>query len=295
MSLLLYISQRGFPPDIQRILTDWYEGFDGVARWEFIRRNIDRECVRQDIDTQVWDEFLREVADICSKVPPSNPLDPIKAAIDNHSPKPFFLPGLPFAPLPAPVYRYMLLEHFMRFNYRGRIQTRRLPALKTLIDQGLIDGSNLEGTTFGKRVAGRDFAVWFSDASLANVNSGETARDRLGLHHVHGGYLLEVSYPLELLEVRREKTAPPTVIDGLGENSDNWIWIKTRNPGGPGWGYSVDMSGGGAGAVGVPEAVHAPVEIAEGDGARIRIRALEPFASTAPQMDHAAMLQNENL
>ena len=62
MSLLVYARQRGFSPADQLALSQWYDHFDGVAFWEFIRRNIDRECTRNDIDPQVWDAFLRDVA-----------------------------------------------------------------------------------------------------------------------------------------------------------------------------------------------------------------------------------------
>ena len=292
MSLLTYITAARFTSTAQHRLKSWYRSFDHVDFWEFIRQNIDRECLRNDIDTVIWDEFLDEVA---AQYPArAHPLDTIKGAIDARAAR-FFLPGKTFIPNTPTLYRYMLLDQFMKHNYKGRVTTRDMAILKTLIDRRYITGADMEGTTFGKQVAGRSYAVWCADDSLASESDGEKVRDRVGLKHVTGGYLVEISYTTSLLDEHDVKVRPPTVPDAFAEGADNWIWVKNRNPGGPDWGYTVDMSAAPHGAEGVPEALHEPFRVAAGDGAQIGVRALTPFSRTPPQMDHQAMLSNLSL
>jgi hypothetical protein len=292
MSLLTYINQPIFNLHVRQELRKWYRSFDGVDFWEFIRQNIDRECVRDDIDTAKWDQFLHDVALRFGAHP--YPLDAIKSVIDGKSTF-YFLPGRQFTPRAEGLYRYMGLDQFMKHNYRGRVITRDMRTLKALIDKRYITGTDMEGTIFGKQMAGRNYAVWCADDSLASETQGDKVRDQLGLKHIAGGYLVEIAYPLRLLESRNMKVCPPTVPDAFAEGADNWIWVKNRNSGGPGWGYTVDMSSGGAGAEGVPEALHEPFTVAPSEGASIRLRALNPFSKTPPQMDHSAMLGNVNL
>jgi hypothetical protein len=288
MSVLSYIADPRFS-SVRWDLTNWYAHFAGIDYWEFIRQNIDRECIRSDIDSTKWDQFLNDVAAQYSTL--RHPLDAIKAAIDGNSAL-YFLPGWPFRPNTTTLYRYMALDQFVKYNYKGGVMPGNVRTIKTLIDKGYITGADMEGTVWGKSIKGRDYAVWVSDGSLATESKGETVRDRVGLKHIAGGYLLEISYPSALLHERGMELYPPTAPDAFAEGADNWIWVKNRNAGGPDWGYTVDMTGGGAGAEGVPEALHAPFKIDPGDGARLALRVLDAFSKTPPQMDHYAMLNN---
>ncbi|HTU43587.1 MAG TPA: hypothetical protein VMF91_00895 [Bryobacteraceae bacterium] len=290
MSLLTYINKPVFTSAVQQQLRKWYGDLQGVHWWEFVRQNIDRECFRTDIDPTLWDQFLMDVA---AQYPKSrHALNVMKAAVDAKSTT-YFLPGRQFAPSAPQLYRYMLLDQFI--TYSTDISGVDMPTAKKMIDDGRITGTRMEGRVFGKQIGGRNYAVWCADDSLASETQGEKARDRLGLKHIAGGYILEIEYPLNLLRARNMKICPPTVPDVVAEGADNWIWVKNRKAGGPGWGYTVDMTGGGAGAEGIPEALHAPFTVGAGEGAGIRLRVLDPFSKTAPQMDHGQMVTNAGL
>jgi hypothetical protein len=103
-------------------------------------------------------------------------------------------------------------------------------------------------------------------------------------------YLVEVTYNASFV---RRKTATglhaPTVMDAWRSGAEA-SWIFTKKPGtpvSPEWGLTVDLE---TGSVGVPEAVHAPMPITDGDGDFIRLRVLQPTRMAVPELSPYALL-----
>jgi hypothetical protein len=98
-------------------------------------------------------------------------------------------------------------------------------------------------------------------------------RDRLGLQHVDGGWLLEIRYSQGVV------LRAPTVLDALAGRDDNWVFLKSREPGGPGWGCTLDLRVRG-GQRGVPEAVHDAIEVPSEAEKKFSLRAIGDLRST---------------
>src|SRR5262245_55390349 len=96
-------------------LSEWYESLRGDTERELLRINVDRECHREDMSPQIWQEFLRRLA---AKQPaPVEPLATLKEIVD-HDPGLFGLKGRRIDGS-LPLYRYMPHDAFMRL-FEGR-------------------------------------------------------------------------------------------------------------------------------------------------------------------------------
>ncbi len=294
MGLEVYCDANGLGL-LWRQLRPWYEAFAGDPCWGLIRRNIDRECQRDDVDPVVWQEFLRAIAMKYTSLSERDALkfDPVGVINTVVNPDPsrtyFFLHG---RHLPAPLTRlchYRCLSKLLRNIdelFYSNVIPLRLERLAISINGHPNPTSLLEGT-----LGNPGFAVWCTDESLMPENSAEVIRNRLGLKHVQHGWLAEIAYPYSLLSNQGHSLQAPTVLDASAHEADDWIFNKRRESGGPDWGRTVDITTAG-GARGVPEAVHGAIEIGAGRVSGFRI--LAPLGGTKG-MDCREMRANPDL
>ena len=137
-------------------------------------------------------------------------------------------------------------------------------------------------------MVGRDgFPVWCTTDRLIHEPNPDVVRDRLGLQHVDGGWLLELRYTQHVL------LRAPTVLDASAGRDDNWVFLKSREPGGPGWGRTLDLSVP-RGQTGIPEAVHDAFEVPSEPERRFSLRAIGDLRGTKA-IDFGAILENPEL
>ena len=270
-------------------LETWYDACGSSPHWELIARNVVRECLRDDVQPFIWDDFLKDLA---ARYAPPSPCKAIDATIGAKRSY-FLLPGKVLTPPAGRLYRYMRLDHLLDYNLKLPITPLDLSRLATEINGGRITGAQMENTMFGKPGS----PVWASSRGPAGSRTADDIRNEMGLKHVESNYLAEVSYSLQRAggELACSLHAP-TCLDACFDGAENWIFVKNRNhPGGPDWGYTADMGRGSAGAQGAPEAVHAAIAIGAGDGGHFQLRALGPIQHSPPAMDFSAMLANAGL
>jgi len=286
--------RRGLGTAIWVDLQRWYEVFGDQPFWRWIRRNIDRECDRRDVYRIKWDRFLRELAaELVQKgveeyrQQPCLPVDLVIRADHSSNRHYFLLPGRKLRSGHPWLYRYISLDdfHFYVSNPMA-FRRMRLPQLASAINGGAVTGAVMENSIFGKPQS----PVWCTDGSLSLETAATIVRNRLALVPRTHGWVVEIKYPYGLLERQGECLRSPTFLDAARDGAcKNWIFVKNRNPGGPGWGYTVDMTRGGSCDRGAPEAVHAPIKIEAGRGGEIALRVLELIEDSLPQVNYREM------
>jgi hypothetical protein len=300
---------RHFPSSLIKQLRLWYESFPPDAMRIMIRRNVDRECDRNDILEDVWVEFLRRVAGhilpqanitaraqsmaLASGSPLAECLeaaelqllselviDPLRVIDAVLSDKTLFV--LKGRKLPtgscSVAYSYMRLEDFQKRHLislptppivhspTGPLNIG-LEKLVHWINDGVIDGNYLEG----QRVGRPEGPTWCTNRSLIDAGCDATEiRNALGLQHIPGGFLVEVSYSTALLP---EYLRAPTMLDGCAGGAGNWIFVKNRDPSAePGFGYTAKLNdGNGVLQRGEPEAVHESFMVTIASAAAVQI------------------------
>jgi len=184
----------------------------------------------------------------------------------------------------------MRLDHFLKHMLLPLpIVPSNYGALAAEISAGRITGGNLASKQFGRA----DYPIWctLSQPPLWRTTA-DRARDRFGLKHIDAGHLLEMEYPVGLLKSEGVSLKPPTVLDSWANGAANWIFAKRRGSGGPDWGYTVDIDGGGACGRGSTEAVHTTFLVPAGQGWKISLRVYGPVASSAPAINFGKLLSN---
>lgn len=270
------------------LLKPWYDALAASDDLRLIQRNIDRECDRNDINTQPWEDFLREV--IATHLGPD-----ACQTIDMVLPRKRSYYTLAGKALPAldderQVYRFMRLDHLLKYNLSPLpIVPSSYPLLAMQINTGAITGVNLEAKRFGRT----NYPIWCTLSDEATWRaSADRARDRFGLKHIDTGFLVEMAYTVGLLKSVSMQLLPPTVLDSWANGASNWIFAKRRGSGGPDWGYTVDLDGGGGCGRGSTEAVHADFLIPAGQGHRIGMRVHGPIVNSAPPVNFGSLLLN---
>ena len=323
MSLESYCA-RCLDPRTAALLARWYEACGADSNKLWMRRNVDRECARNDIDHARWQEFLRDLAQMvhdhirflafqlwekreASGTPGSaeddwfsaeKAFDPIKVVNELLSGKltHYSLPG---RELPGTtsgfIFRYMPLRDFLKHNLW--LWSPVAPALR---EAYLADEINSQRITskdmVGKSLGQPEYPVWCTNDDAGSLTAGISAdeiRNRLGLDHVRHGWLVEIRYRCALLSRSGHSLHAPTFIDASVRGADNYFWVKNRPPGGPDWGHAVHLSENGG--VGAAEAVHAPFQISASDWRDIRIRVLPPLCAGPPSCNYDSLLANPNL
>jgi hypothetical protein len=285
-------------PATWAVLQPWYDALNDTPNRQLIRRNIDRECDRTDIDHQNWRDFLTAIAKSYSagKDPCKTVDSVIKSAPGYFKPgvPPQFLLGgnpLPFLGDSQSVFRLMRLDQFEEHMLPPRlaISASPLTPLADDINSGRITGAHLDGQNFGRD----GFPIW---CTLSRPpfwrTTADRARDRFGLKHIDDGHLVEMEYPIGMLRNAGVALKPPTVLDSWAGGATNWIFAKRHGAGGPDWGYTVDMAGGGACARGSTEAVHSDFQIQAGQGHHIGLKVYGPLAESSPSINYRKLLSN---
>jgi len=277
-----------FPPNVQASLNFWYGGLSGSDDLRLIQRNIDRECDRNDISPQVWLDFLLEVAATHIGPDACETIDTVLGRRRSY----FALSGNPLAVVndAQRLYRFMRLDHFLKYMLSPLpIPPANWSTLANHINTGIIAGASLDNKHFGRP----DYPIWctLSDHPPWRATA-DRARDRFGLKHIDTGHLVEMTYPVSLLKTKPVALKAPTVLDSWAGGASNWIFAKRRGTGGPNWGYTVDMDGGGRCGRGSTEAVHADFQIPSGYGPQVGLRVYGPVAKSAPAIDYGKLLMN---
>lgn len=284
MSVLSYIGDpaNGFSISEQAMLRQWHDAFDNDDAWRLIRRNLDRDCARQDIDHARLRDYLRDVAQKFQPNVGDAPLsvmDQVYAARKSY----FLLPGQPLPPVGRGVARVLRADHLLKFQLHaaGIAVTMGLASLVSAVASGAIRGRDLAGSHMGRV----DHPVWVCPADRL-PDTADACRDQLGLHHVAHGHLVSIEYPERILESAFALRAP-TTIDSAAGGADNWIFGKRTAPGGPGWGHAVDLASSG---VGIDEAVHRDFPV---DGAKAAVMTLDyvgQIGSSPPAVNYSTLL-----
>jgi hypothetical protein len=206
---------------------------------------------------------------------------------------------LPFTTCPR-LHRYVPISIFWEYNLqRMPISAQVGPVgphevgfqiLASRIQSGIIDSSWIVGTSLGAT----NRPVWCTDRSLLPGRTADNVRDALGLKHVGGGFLVEISYSVDALRDRSHNLRAPTVLDAAASDEENWIFLKNRVPGaGPDWGYTGSVSAGGILEQGPPEAVHSPFQITSKDASHMTLDATDSITSSFPGVNYLLTLEND--
>ena len=262
------------------VIENRYRSLELQPKMRLIRKNLDRECACDDIDAEVWTEFLRELAGIELPTNCQQAIDTILGRRRQY----YFLPGkIIDSDNPERLFHYMRLGRFAQYNLKD-FAIPQTAILERMITEKRVSGVHLEDNVIGG-VPQRP--VWVTTDVLGTETSGDRVRNALGMRHVDsvGDSLVEVSYPLRFTR----GIHAPTFIDACWRKaSDSWIFRKRdqeENPMGPKWGTTIDMSDQNGGTTGSPEAVHAPFLIRKGNGSEINLRVLEAMTVPVPEMN----------
>jgi hypothetical protein len=277
-----------FGPTVQASLKIWYDALSAGDDLRLIQRNIDRECDRNDVSTQVWLDFLSDVAAAHLGPDACETIDTVLGRRRSY----FVLSGNPVSTVgdEQRLYRFMRLDHFLKYMLSPLpIPPANWSTLANQINNGIIAGANLDNKHLGRP----DYPIWCSLSDHPPWRAtADRARDRFGLKHIETGHLLEMTYPVGLLKTKPVALRAPTVLDSWAGGASNWIFAKRRGAGGPDWGYTVDMDGGGRCGRGSTEAVHADLQIPSGHGSRIGLRVHGPIAKSTSAIDYGKLLMN---
>lgn len=290
MPLQQYV-QRNLGAIVWTSLKPWYDALDASDDLRLIRRNVDRECDRTDIDQQKWQDFLLDIAAKHSGPDAAQTIDWALGARRTY----FTLAGhsIPSHYVPTAVYRLMRLDHFLTYMLLPMpIMPANYATLAADINNKKISGKNLDGKQFGRT----DYPIWCTQSPPPKWRAtADRARDRFGLKHIDSGHLVEMTYSSSFLQAQGANLKPPTAIDSWASGAMNWIFSKNKAAGGPDWGYTVDMDGGGACDKGESEAVHATFQVPAGQGSSIGLKAYGPLANSAPSVNYGSLLANLNV
>jgi hypothetical protein len=208
------------------------------------------------------------------------------------------LPGKQINVSTDSLYRYMRLGDFAANNLKQfaiAVEAWHpftdLDDCAEMIAKGIITGEDTEASVIGRP----GYPAWCTDGSLSTDSDADLIRNLLGLKHIEGGYVVEVRYPLALLDRVGQSLRAPTQLDASAGGAANWIFVKNRDRGGPDWGYTAQMCPDGVCRKGVPEAVHSPILISPGSGVEIGLRVLGPIKTLCPTVDYEATPENPDL
>lgn len=283
MSVLGYVAKpaSGFSPAEQAVIAQWRNALDADDAWKLIGRNFDRDCARGDIAHRVLRDFLREVA---KRYVPGGTVDPLET-IDNilaASRPAYALPGGKLSGSVASVARVLRADHLLKYQLAGTAVTRDLTVLIQSIQSGAITGQDLQGSDIGRK----NYPVWVCPSTKLG-STADQCRDALGLHHIHHGHLVALTYPVSLLSDDHTALRAPTVLDAVASGADNWIFAKRKASGGPQWGHAVDLA---ACAAGTDEAVHASFSVDANNASSITLSYVGQITASSPQVSFANLL-----
>jgi hypothetical protein len=274
-------------------LASWRQAMDTDSRWKLILRNFERECDRQDIEPLTWEHFLRDLEtewNVLAAVT-KGLISPVQA-IDNVIARNWqtFMPsGKQVAESDDTVLsKYMRLDKFWLYNLKNLALSGQSSKLANEIAAGNLKPADITGDIGDSKRPG-----WCTkQSSIGSTADANRIRDLVGLKHIDGDWLLEVSFPFSHLHLQNIALQAPTVIDSVAAGAENWIFSKLQGTAGPDWGLTVDMEGGGACDPGVPEAVHRPFRPTLAPGISINLRVIGEVTTSSPSVDYAALLAN---
>ena len=181
-------------------------------------------------------------------------------------------------------HHVMRADHVLEYQMHaaGIAITMRLGVFVAALQGHAIGGRDLIGSHLGRA----DYPVWVCPADQ-RPGSADDCRDRLGLHHVHHGHMVAVSYATACLDNDALALRAPTALDAAAAGAENWMFAKRRPPGGPTWGHAVDL---GTSTAGIDEAVHGDFRVDGVRAARIDLAYVGQIRQSSPQVDFATLL-----
>jgi hypothetical protein len=174
-------------------LQKWETSFDSWDDARLIRKSMLRECGCQDINRDVWADFLKNLLYQDVTKYPFEAIDTLLT--DDKTRSYYFLPGFKVEPpSDGRLFHYVRLDRFneqsLGFTFRG---DQGLGSLTSEISRPElpIQKLGLEG-----------LPVWVTDGSLSSETRSDTARNRLGLRSLHKADLsiVEVEYAADALK-----------------------------------------------------------------------------------------------
>jgi hypothetical protein len=253
-----------------------------------VRRNVDRECARRDIDPDVWAEFFFEL--VSHRDEPDS-YAAIRQTLNGPRKGKFFLAGKAI-PWSGDVFHYERIDRFVVHSLNLPIAgDQTLERIASLIEDGICTGDALHDKTLGRP----DRPNWVTDDELSAEPESDRVRDRLGLRSLNrAGYrLVEIRYREAYLAQKKIEIRAPTVLDSWQDGAkQSWIFTKRPEEGnGPESGRTIDISetDGKPGAV---EAVHGSVIVKKGEGPQIRIRVLHATTRAPDELSLWGLLRN---
>ena len=228
-------------------LMPWYQSLQGSPARELLRINLDRECERDDLEPDIWQEFLRRLAELDPTA--ATPLLPLYQ-VTNEDPVLFVLRGKKIADAGS-LYRYMRYTDFER--------------VFTAVGSPSDHATELENGLLGRP----GHPVWCTDATYATESDPAViAHD---LWPTTESEIVEIAYSHEILlpdNYLRVATVPD-----IYWSDPHYVNIKKPAPGKSDWCRTVRLDDKALNDR-APSAVHAPLRILAARTKQITLRKL---------------------
>jgi hypothetical protein len=234
-------------------LSEWYDSLHGSPERLLLRVNLDRECEREDLSPEIWQEFLRRLA----RRNPSaaSPLIALKEVVDE-DPGLFVLKGRKIEGS-FPLFRYLHYEQFARMLEGAEAGTKSA------------SGAALENQLLGRP----GHPVWCADGTYASESDPGKIAD--GLWPSDVPRIVELAYTTDTLlpdNYLRVATVPD-----IYWSESQYINIKKPAAGTSGWSHTVHLDDDSL-RERVPSAVHAPLRLLAARTQTIGLRVIGPPA-----------------
>jgi SIR2-like domain len=232
-------------------LASWYSSLHGSTHLNLLRLNLDRECAREDLEPDIWQEFLRRLALLHPTA--ADPFAPLNRVADE-DPGAFVLRGKAIENA-GPLRRYLRYVDFERILSEGM-------AAGAPID----DGSALENSLLGRP----GHPVWCTDASYARVTDPNIIA--LDLWPTTASPIVEIAYSIEVL-MPDNYVRIATVPDIYWSQALEFINVKKPALGEGDWCHTVRLDDVTL-KDRTPSAVHAPLRLLVARTKRIGLRTI---------------------
>ncbi len=116
-------------------LAAWYQALSSTAEGQLLRANLDRECARNDLDRELWADFLSRLAEVGPS--PEKPFDGLTALIQSSGSR-FLLRGKKLQTMEV-LCRYIRLRHFSAL---AKASGHSSAAAASMVGQAAAEDSN---------------------------------------------------------------------------------------------------------------------------------------------------------
>jgi hypothetical protein len=240
-------------------LREWYESLAGTPERDLLHLNLDRECQGEDLDPEVWQEFLRRLA-------AHGPLraDPFAAlwTVIDEDPGLFVLQG-------RKIEGSMALRRYMRYEDFEALLVGP-PSAAMAHESG--DDSRLENKLLGRP----GHPVWCTDATYAaETNPQAIARD---IWPYQADHVVEIAYASETL--MPDNYIRVATVPDIYSSSRSYVNVKKSEAGASGWCHTVRLDDPTL-RDRAPSAIHAPLRLLAARTRKIGLRIIGSAARSA--------------